>query len=172
MKTKVERKKDRRIHKRRLTKATQSATDWVNTKSTQNWTNGNFTISVRLRVSYGELELLTLDERMGSLRFLLGFMLLTFSVVCVVFFVLFVCVLYLVPSIARVSGLSILDCLFGFLYRLFRLDGLHDLLLVNLFSTWIYLNTVHLTFINNQSAVGHGLFQPDREIRRPCFFIF
>jgi len=46
---------------------------------------------------------------------LVGSMLLIFIDFNVVSFALFVFVLYHVPSVVRVSGLSILDCPFGFL---------------------------------------------------------
>jgi len=48
----------------------------------------------------------------GPVRFA-HYIILVFCVV--VFFAWFVFVLYLVPNVTSVSGLSILDCLFGFL---------------------------------------------------------
>ena len=47
--------------------------------------------------------------------FLMGSVLLIVLVFCVVFFVLFFLVMCLVPSVSVVSGLSIIDCPFGFL---------------------------------------------------------
>jgi uncharacterized membrane protein len=44
-----------------------------------------------------------------------GSVLLIVLVFCVVFFVLFFLVMCLVPSVSVVSGLSIIDCPFGFL---------------------------------------------------------
>jgi hypothetical protein len=69
------------------------------------------TIWVTRLVSYNRQELLTLREHLGSLRLLMGSVLLPISdfVFC---FSLSVCG---VLNIASVSGLSILDCLFGFL---------------------------------------------------------
>ena len=83
----------------------------------------NLTRWVTWRVAYQRRGLITLREQLGSLRaFLAGSMLLILLVRCVVFF--FCCYMCLRPVSCvpkAVSELSILDCPFCFLKRLFRM---------------------------------------------------
>ena len=74
-------------------------------------------------MSYERKEILTFREHQGSPQILVGFVLLIFLVFYVVFFC-FVSIrpVSCVPNVASFSGLSILDCLFGFsnVYNIIR----------------------------------------------------
>ena len=64
---------------------------------------------------YKKQELVSLYNHLLSSLIFGGSVLLVFLVFCVVFYMLFVFVLCLVSNAVCVSGLSIVDCHFGFL---------------------------------------------------------
>ena len=84
-------------------------------------------IWVTRRLSYKKQELRTLCEHMGSPLFLVGPVLLIFLVFCDEF-LRFVCLrpVCCEPNVDSGFGLSILDCTFGFLLRLFIQTFVND----------------------------------------------
>ena len=95
-------------------------------------------------------HLLSLSPTLGPLQ-KLGWVRVTrcFSFVCVLFLCFFaVCLrpVYCVTSVAGFSGLSILDCPFGFLYLLFVLLGYLYFPLQYLYANVVLLLYIYLTF--------------------------
>jgi hypothetical protein len=107
--------------------------------------SNTYWLCVTWRVSYKREELIILLGRMGSAPFFcevrVAPLFYVFCVVCFVLFIFALCIVY--PNVASYSGLSILNCHFRFLQRLFgSVCWLH--VFITLFIHFIYIvNSIH-----------------------------